>query len=168
MLTHRPAQSADSRLYLDWANDPDTRRQSFNRNSISPETHTAWFTGKLADSNALLLVFENGAGEAVGQVRFERTPVADMPDEITIGVSVDAAHRGNGLSSQLIELGCAVCQKQWEAVTIHAYIKPDNRASVRAFERAGFRLSGESGKFAHPGRASPGRKMPSLVYTYTA
>lgn len=161
MLTHRPAQPADSQRYFDWANDPDTRRQSFNSDPISPETHAAWFARKLADPNALLLVFENETGDPVGQVRFERTPVADRPDEIIIGVSVDVSQRGKGLASQLIELGCAACREQWGAVTIHAYIKPDNRASVRAFERAGFRLSGESGKFA-----PPGREVPSLVYTH--
>lgn len=147
MPTPRPAWLADAQLYFDWANDPDTRRQSFNSNPISLETHTAWFARKLTDPNVLLLVFENEAGEAVGQVRFERTPVADLPDEISIGVSVDAKQRGRGLASQLIEQGCAVCREQWGAVAIHAYIKPDNQASARAFERAGFTLSGESGKF---------------------
>lgn len=154
-LTPRPARPDDVRLYFDWTNDPETRRQSFNSSPISLETHTAWFTRKLADPNALLLVFENETGEAVGQVRFERTPVADLPDEIIVGVSIDARHRGKGLASQLIEQGCTVCQEQWGAVTIHAYVKPDNRASARAFERAGFTLSGESGKFG----------VPSLVYT---
>ena len=162
MLTARRAQPADAQLYFDWANDPDTRRQSFNSAPISLETHTAWFARKLADPNALLLVFENEAGEAVGQVRFERTPIADMPDEIIIGVSVDANQRGKGLASRLIEQACAVCREQWGAVTIHAYIKRDNQASVRAFERAGFTLSGESGKFAYSDR-----EVPSLVYTRT-
>ncbi len=157
MITHRPAQLADAQLYFNWANDPDTRRQSFNSAPISLETHAAWFTRKMADANALLLVFENEAGEAVGQVRFERTPVADMPDEIIIGVSVDTNQRGKGLASQLIKQGCAVCREQWDVVTIHAYIKPENRASVRAFERAGFTLSGESGKFG----------VPSLVFIQT-
>ena len=157
MFSPRPAEPADAQLYFDWANDPDTRRQSFNSNPISVETHVTWFTRKLADPNALLLVFENETGEAVGQVRFERTPVADMPDEIIIGLSVDAAQRGKGLSSQLIELGCNVCREQWGALTIHAYIKPHNMASARAFERAGFRLSGESGKFG----------STSLVYLKT-
>ncbi len=150
MIHHRFAQPTDAQLYFDWANDPDTRRQSFNSAPISLETHIAWFTRKLVDSNALLLVFENESSQPVGQVRFERTPVADMPDEIIIGLSVDASQRGKGLASQLIEQGCAVCRKQWGAVTIHAYIKPENQTSARAFERASFRLSGESGKFAHP------------------
>lgn len=162
-LTHRFARPADSPLYFNWANDPDTRRQSFSSAPISPDTHTVWFTRKLADANALLLVFENETGDAVGQVRFERTPVADRPGEVIIGLSVDAKHRGKGLASQLIEQGCAVCRAQWGNVLIHAHIKPDNPASVRAFGRAGFKLSGESGKFA-----PQNHEVPRLIFTYPA
>ena len=154
-LTHRPAQPVDTQLYFDWANDPDTRRLSFDPAPLSLASHTAWFSRKLIDPNALLLVFENAVGEAVGQVRFERTPVADMPSEIVISLSIDPRHRSRGLARQLIERGCAVCQEQWGAVTIHAYLKPQNQAAVRAFGRAGFSLSGESGKF----------DAPSLLYT---
>ncbi|WP_461094584.1 GNAT family N-acetyltransferase [Spirosoma gilvum] len=169
MLTYRTAKPTDAQLYFAWANDPDTRRQSFNSSPISLETHTAWFTRKLADPNALLLVFLNDTGQPVGQVRFERTPVADMPDEIVIGISVDANHRGKGLASQLIQQACTICRQRWEAVTIHAYIKPENQASIRAFERAGFKLSGESGKFgdsspASSGRITPGQPTHSLLY----
>lgn len=159
MLTHRFAQPADVQLYFDWANDPDTRQQSFNSDPISFDAHVAWFSRKLTDPNALLLVFENETGKAVGQVRFERTAAGDRAKEIIIGLSVDATQRGKGLGRQLIHQGCAVCQELWEPVAIHAYIKPENRASVRAFEQAGFRLSGESGKFG-----LPGREIPSLVY----
>ena len=162
MLTYRTAQPADARLYFDWANDPDTRQQSFNSAPISLETHTGWFTRKLADPNALLLVFSNDSGQPVGQVRFERTPIADMPDEIIIGLSVDAKQRGKGMAVQLIRQGCLVCRKRWGAVTIHAYIKPENQASVRAFERAGFKLSGECGKFG-----VSGYDTPCLLYVNT-
>ncbi|UFH56400.1 GNAT family N-acetyltransferase [Spirosoma sp. KNUC1025] len=162
MLTYRLAKPADTRLYFDWANDPDTRRQSFNSAPISLDTHTSWFTRKLVDPNTLLLIFENEMGKAVGQVRFERTPVADMPDEVVIGISVDASQRGKGLASQLIRQACAVCRKRWGEVTIHAYIKPENQASIRSFERAGFKLSGESGKFG-----IPGQEKPSLLYIKT-
>lgn len=148
MLTYRAAQIADAQLYFDWANDPDTRRQSFSSNPISLETHTAWFTRKLADPDTLLLIFSNEAGQPVGQVRFERKPVADMPDEIVISVSVDSNQRGKGIAAQIIREGCVVCHERWGAVTIHAYIKPENQASVRTFERASFLVSGESGKFA--------------------
>ncbi|MVM30988.1 GNAT family N-acetyltransferase [Spirosoma sp. HMF4905] len=167
MLTYRTAQPADARLYFDWANDPDTRQQSFNSAPISLETHTAWFTRKLVDPNALLLIFSNEVGQPVGQVRFERTPIADMPDEIIIGISVDSRQRGKGLASQLIQQACAICQKRWDAVTIHAYIKSENQASVRAFQRAGFKLSGESGKFGDSGQATLGQQRPCLLYVKT-
>jgi RimJ/RimL family protein N-acetyltransferase len=162
MLTYRTARLADAQLYFDWANDPDTRRQSFNSDPISHERHIDWFNRKLTDSNALLLVFDTELGQPIGQVRFERTPIADMPDEVIIGLSVDARQRGKGLAHQLIKQSCGVCRARWGEVTIHAYIKPENQASVRAFERAGFRLSDESGKFG-----PPGQEKPSLLYTKT-
>ncbi|GAB3712576.1 hypothetical protein GCM10027592_51140 [Spirosoma flavus] len=144
MFTYRTAQPADSRLYFDWANDPDTRKWSFNSAPISLETHTAWFTRKLTDPNSLLLLFFDDAKKPVGQVRFERKSVADMPDEIIISTSVDARQRGRGYAAQLIAQGCAVCRKHWEVVTIHAYIKPDNQASIKTFERVGFKLLDEN------------------------
>ncbi len=150
-LTYRPARPTDVQLYFDWANEPDTRRQSFNSAPITLETHTAWFTRKLADPNALLLVFENEAGEAVGQVRFERNA-----DQVIIGVSIDPRHRGKGLASQLIKQGCAVCFEHWGQRTIYAYIKPNNRASARAFEQSKFVFLHESSKVGEQ----------SLVYHY--
>ncbi|GAB3540721.1 GNAT family N-acetyltransferase [Spirosoma fluminis] len=153
MLTYRLATPEDSPLYFDWANDPDTRRQSFNSDPISLETHEGWFDRKLADANALLLLFSNEAGVPVGQVRFERTS-----GEVIIGASVDAHFRGKGLASELIRQGCVACRKQWGDLLIHAYIKADNQVSVRSFEKAGFTFSHESGKFG----------VQSLVYTLPA
>ncbi|QHV96263.1 GNAT family N-acetyltransferase [Spirosoma endbachense] len=155
MLTCRKAKPADARLYFDWANDPETRRQSFNTTPITLETHTTWFSRKLVSPDALLLVFENETSQAVGQVRFERIPIADMPDEIIVGVSVDVRFRGQGFASQIISQGCQSCKKQWGAITIHAYIRPDNQGSIRSFTKAGFKFSHESGKFG----------VPSFVYS---
>ncbi|NID10013.1 GNAT family N-acetyltransferase [Fibrivirga algicola] len=142
-MRHRVATAADVRLYFDWANDPATRQQSFNSGPIRWENHEAWFARKLADANALLLVFDTDENVSVGQVRFERQP----DGEVIIGVSVDHAFRGRGLAWQLIADGCQVCQASWGNVPISAYIKPDNQPSIRAFERAGFTDSHESRKF---------------------
>ena len=142
-LTYRPATPADVDLYFVWANEPDTRRQSFQSEPIPLEPHRAWFARRLIDPDSLLLVFENEAAEPVGQVRFERNDA----NEITIGLSVDSRFRGHGLASQLIEMGCATCAEQWGTCTIFAFIKSDNQASVRAFERAGFVLSRSAVQF---------------------
>jgi RimJ/RimL family protein N-acetyltransferase len=139
----RVATADDVIRYFDWANDPDTRQQSFNSEPILWEDHQAWFARKLTDSNALLLVFDMTKNEPVGQVRFER----QGDDEVIIGVSIDRPYRGKGLASRLIAEGCRVCRAVWGNVSVSAYIKPDNQPSIRAFERAGFVYSHESRKF---------------------
>ena len=151
----RLATAADAQLYFTWANDPITRQQSFNSAPISWENHVAWFTRKLTDRSALLLVFETSENVPIGQVRFESFDedlTGDVENGYTgigsqkiifslgeaISISVDAQFRGKGIASVLIEEACEVIRKQRVAKSITAYIKPDNMASVRAFERAGF------------------------------
>jgi RimJ/RimL family protein N-acetyltransferase len=142
-MRHRVATADDVQLYFDWANDADTRRQSFRSDAIPLEAHEAWFARKLTDPNAQMLVFETEDGRPVGQVRFEK----QTDEEVIIGVSVDKAFRGRGLSSQLILEACELCRERWTDLPISAYIKPDNQPSIRAFERAGFIYSHESRKF---------------------
>lgn len=139
----RLATTDDIQIYFEWANDPATRQQSFNSEPISWENHVDWFARKVADPNALLLVFEVASGDPMGQVRFEK----QADGEVIIGVSVDAYFRGKGLASMLIRNAVRECIEQWGNVPISAYIKPENKASVRAFERAGFHFDHESRKF---------------------
>lgn len=159
MLLHRLARPDDVGLYFDWANDPDTRQQSFQTEPIPFATHQAWFSRKLADPNALLLVFEEE--KPVGQVRFEHSPAENV-----IGISLDKAFRGKGLSVQVLQLATTEFFRRFpHEQTIHAYIKPGNQASARAFGRAGFRLSAETGKFAGTD-GTTGTPSP-FVYTLT-
>jgi RimJ/RimL family protein N-acetyltransferase len=146
-LIYRPAQSVDVQLFFDWANDPLTRQQSFNINPISWDKHVDWFTKKIIDPNTLMLVFDNQQGEPVGQVRLER-----LGPEIIIGISLDAAFRGQGLAHHMIRAAAEAFRGQFSDVNhpVHAYIRPENRASIRSFEKAGFTFSHESGKFGVP------------------
>ncbi len=153
-LIYRTAQPSDAQLYFDWANDPVTRKQSFSSEPIPWENHRVWFSFKLNDLTARLLVFETQQGEHVGQIRFER-----QADEVVIGISLDAAFRGQGLAPVMIRAAAAYYQTQFpgDNLPIHAYIRPDNRASIRSFEKAGFTFSHESGKFG----------VQSVVYVYS-
>ncbi len=134
VLHYRLATAADVDLYFDWANDPDTRRQSFRTAPIPLDTHRAWFARRLTDPDALLLVFETDDQQPVGQVRFAREADA----EIVIGLSVDARFRGQGLAARLIDMACLACAQHWGPGTVLAYIRPENQASLRSFARAGF------------------------------
>ncbi len=132
----RRATLDDARLLLDWANDPVTREVSFQSGVIAWETHLPWLERRLASAQSLLLIAEESAGVPLGMVRFDIGDAAAAG--ATISINLAPAQRGRGLGPALILLGCRELRRAHGEMEIHAFIKPGNAASVRAFERAGF------------------------------
>lgn len=65
---------------------------------------------------------------------------------LEMGVVVPRALHGMGLGSAIIRLGCGEAVRLWGAdVRVVAVIKEDNVASLRAFTKARFRVSEETG-----------------------
>lgn len=141
-LELRPARVEDSGALLAWRNDPDTRAASRTTEPTSLDEHERWLVDVLANDARYLLVAELG-GTPVGQVRFD--PLADESWEISVGLATE--HRGSGLGAALIEAGTAWLWENSGAVRVAAEIRERNDASLRAFERAGYRHagSGETG-----------------------
>ena len=134
----RPATADDCRRVWEWANDPAVRAVSFTSESIPWEQHVTWFTRKLADANTRLWIAEQD-GAPLGQVRFDLAG-----STATISVSLDAARRGKNLGALLIWSACQKLFHEAAIESIHALIKPDNAASIRAFEKAGFEPAGQT------------------------
>jgi len=129
----RRASIDDLMTYFHWANDPETRKQSFNSNLILIEDHTNWFKRKLSDPNCFLYVVSYG-NTPIGQIRF------DCKDEAAIiSFSLDHNHRGKGLGLGILCKGIAQFRKDypWEARII-GYVKKVNVPSVKAFRSLGF------------------------------
>ena len=81
---------------------------------------------------------EDAQGLPVGQVRFE----ADAARKTAlIGVSVDAALRGLGLGAELLREAVSFWAARMPGYTAVAEVLPENPASRRLFEAAGFRLA---------------------------
>lgn len=135
-LRYRRATPDDLELYYEWTNDPDVRANSYQSEPISLEVHSRWFRSKVNDSNFFFLVFENHRGIPVGQVRIQILSA----DQAIIGISNDASHRGKGYASQMLYQATQYFLHHFHLMTINAYIKLDNKASERAFVKAGFRL----------------------------
>ena len=135
----RRAEYSDARLLWEWANDPDVRSSSFSSAHIEWDQHVDWFRKKLSDESTFMFVAIDGQGTPVGQVRFE----ADENCQARIDISLASEKRGRGLSSTLIE---QAVEKVFgmDVVRVHAGVKSENRASIRAFERAGFTKAGDS------------------------
>jgi RimJ/RimL family protein N-acetyltransferase len=138
--TVRTASEADAELLWTWANDADTRRWSFDSDPIPWETHITWLARKLADPATRIFVVGEGATPKAA-VRFE----AGDDDVAVVSIVVDPRERGRGWGTTALRVSCPAAVRDLGLKRVDASIKPGNKASIRAFERAGFMLIAESG-----------------------
>jgi UDP-2,4-diacetamido-2,4,6-trideoxy-beta-L-altropyranose hydrolase len=136
-LTLQPVTEADRELLWEWANDPIVRASAFQSAAIPWETHVRWFADKLTDQKCFhyIAYFEE---VPVGQIRFD----LNDDNEAEIDVSVCAERRGQGMGSRLIELGIQLLRRETVVSRVHALVKQDNTASLRAFKKSGFKNNG--------------------------
>ena len=132
----RAAVEDDRDRVLGWANDPETRAASFNSEPISQAAHSAWFAESLAGARHLYIIERSGT--PVGLARLD--PI--VAGEAIVSLTIAPEYRGHGigptalasLSTQAARLGIS---------RLLAKIQKSNTRSQRAFERAGYALSGE-------------------------
>jgi RimJ/RimL family protein N-acetyltransferase len=130
----RPATAADADLLLAWRNDPATRAASFGSEEIPRDAHLRWLARKLEDENCALLVIEI-AGAPVGQLRLERDG-----DTAEVHIALAPAARGRSIGRHALRTAVAEARSLLGVSRITANVKPENEASLRAFEAAGFRV----------------------------
>ncbi|MGH9512486.1 MAG: UDP-2,4-diacetamido-2,4,6-trideoxy-beta-L-altropyranose hydrolase [Terriglobales bacterium] len=135
----RPAEENDCRLLWEWANDPEVRAASFSPALIAWDEHVAWFSRKQNDPDCRILVGVDVHSRPVGQFRVESRP----DGEGQIDVSLSPGCRGLGYGRCLIELGSRKVFSETAIERLHAFVKPENSISRRAFGRTGFTSLGE-------------------------
>jgi spore coat polysaccharide biosynthesis predicted glycosyltransferase SpsG/RimJ/RimL family protein N-acetyltransferase len=124
----------DSKQIFELSNDPEVRNNSINRNKIKWEDHQNWFTQKLKNNNYIILLALDRKDNFIGQVRFEIEK-----DKATVSISIMKDFRGKGFSKNLLVNGCKYLFNYRESLNkILAYIRPENRASIKGFDSAGF------------------------------
>lgn len=132
-VTIRPLGEADKQLTFTWANDPLTRQNSFQTAPILFEEHSKWFDAKMQDQKAYYFIGEVGSHPA-GLIRFD----FDTSENACIaGITLDRRFRGRNLGVEFLKMACIELSKCVETAII-AYIKKDNAASIKIFEKAGF------------------------------
>jgi len=137
-LSVRLLEEADCNLLWEWANDPVARASAFSSETIPWDDHVAWFQRKLKDPNCRILIALDALAAPTGQIRFERRG----PSEADIDVTVDNRFRGLGYASRLIDRGAKWAFEEWGLIQVNAFVKPENIASAKAFERSGFKRIG--------------------------
>jgi len=126
----RPVTADDGERLFVWANDPETRSMSFAPEPIPWETHLAWLQHRLAEPDHRFFIAEDLHGRCLGQVRFQTLSTHEI-----ISVGIDPQARGRGWGPRII---AKACDSLPPGSTVAAYIKLENKASHRAFEKAGF------------------------------
>jgi RimJ/RimL family protein N-acetyltransferase len=118
-----------------WANDPRVRAVSFSKDDIPYDTHIRWFEKKLNDPNCVFFIADKTNHKPVGLVRYDLAG-----DDATVSVIVDNNFRGEGYGSHIITRGSEKIFKTRQVGKIHAYVLPQNYASVKAFKIANFKF----------------------------
>jgi UDP-2,4-diacetamido-2,4,6-trideoxy-beta-L-altropyranose hydrolase len=129
----RPARNDDCDILWRWANDPGTRNASFRPASIAWDQHREWFEKSLSDDQTLIMIAED-SGNPIATLRMKNE--GDGVAQISITLAPEA--RGKGLAAYLIERGSREAAALMDTRRVEALIKPENIASRRAFENAGY------------------------------
>lgn len=133
----RPATLDDMRFVWEINNDESVRSQAVNQEPIPWDSHQLWFQNRL-DSHESKLWILTVRDEDFGVVRFDLT---EAVAEITI--AVHPSHRGQGLGSRAIRLASEEILAAERVDQVLALVRPSNPASVKAFEKAGYRKNPE-------------------------
>ncbi len=137
-LQLRRATEDDCQLLWQWRNDPTVRATTFTDNLVPLDSHQVWFRNRLEDEQCQLLIGEDSDRTPVGQIRFDI-----KQDEAEISISIAREQRGHGYGTSLIRLATEELFSRSAVRCVNAFIRQDNTASQRMFDKAGFCLSGE-------------------------
>jgi len=137
----RHACLSDEALILNWANDPETRQNSFSPEPISVDIHRQWFRNRLRDLDCCCLyIVETEDGIPIGQVRFEKN---DLVWEI--GYLVAPHFRRRGLGRPLLEAGLLKLRSEHTGVLVLGKVKKSNLPSCKVFESLDFDIAYDGG-----------------------
>ncbi len=132
-FTLRAATADDRQVLWEWANDPATRRASFNTAPIPWEDHVAWLDRKLRAPGTRYYVAVATGAVPIGAVRFDTTESG-----ADVSVVLAPEYRGKGLAAPVLDAAVRHLFRVLPVHQVRAFVKPENVASLRAFERAGF------------------------------
>jgi RimJ/RimL family protein N-acetyltransferase len=140
-LRIRPADGRDLYCLWLWANDPETRRASFGRGTISWSDHVAWFE-RQRQGEAPIFIAETAQGQPIGSVRFD-TDDGWRTTRLSYVVGPEA--RRQGWSCPLVTHGVQQFRLLRPGATITARVMADNVGSLRVFRGLGWTESVEGG-----------------------
>ncbi len=133
-LTLRTVRESDKELLFVWANDPETRRNSFNALPIPWADHERWFADRIQDRDTRIFIAQDERGHAVGLVRFHK-----RGDHAYLSLSVEQQSRRKGIATKMTILGCEAIFEEWQEIGyVLGEVKRTNEPQRRMCVKTGF------------------------------
>lgn len=129
------AMLEDEKFLFELRNEPEVCAASWNSELVQWDNHVVWFRNSLANLNRSFFILRSDSGEPVGQVRYDVDGTG-----AEVGVSVSNKFYGRGYASTGLRKTTKIFFESFPKVlVIFAHIKLDNVASIRTFEKAGYK-----------------------------
>lgn len=122
---------------FEWYNDRVSLENSLSRQVLTKKNHQKWFL-KSMDSFRCIMLLGKIESKKVGVLRFDGTNGV-----YKTSINLNPKDRGRGYGYHLLQGGIDYMIKNKNFQSLYAEIKPYNIASIKIFERAGFRKSFE-------------------------
>lgn len=128
----RHVRQKDVDILYKWANDPLTRKNSFNSDPIEYSIHCAWFKKMINRDDVLMYILVHN-GNMAGNVRLNiESGVAE------IGCTIAPSYRGKGLGNLIIDLISREAVFNGSINKLIARVKETNLPSRLMLEKNGF------------------------------
>lgn len=129
------AKPSDVDLLFSWANDPLCRQNSFSEKLIEYNEHIRWFDNALKNPDCLIYILHID-DIPCGQIRL----TIDSSEAI-ISYSIAKEHRGKSYGFTMLSLIEKECESEKRIKTLSGYVKTENIASRKTFEKSGYSLN---------------------------
>ncbi len=134
----------DARIAFSWRNDPKTIASSYIALPKSWDSFWLEYNAGYFENPPFDPVFILESGEPVGFIRFEPSRLQQYPDQTVVEVMINIApdRRGEGIGTEALTV-LRDYMKSKNVFALTAEIRKSNRASLTAFENAGFSFLSE-------------------------
>ena len=138
----RPATENDCALLFRFRNEALVRAMSFHTEEIPYEVHADFFEKLMREEDRKQYILEVDE-EPAGQLRIRQceNPLNGEFTAAEISYSIDPRFRGKGWGTLLLKQAGTKAEESFpEAALLIGSVKPGNKASMKAFEKAGFQI----------------------------
>ena len=136
MITIRPAKLGDAQRIWEIRNEPASLAVAASQQAIPLARHIAWFETKYFNQAGNLCFVAELDGQVVGYSRFDLNE-----DHYLNSVAVSSSMHGKGIGTLLLKQSV---EQLKSSLPIHAEVRKFNLASVKIFERNGFKKISEN------------------------